>query len=419
MYLGYRGKDILFLSDAACQNAPDVTLIRLPQELEGVPGDLLMGEYEVWNGRPVLRTAPKPPGDLRVALVGVYRIKCGIATYCEALFPEIGQGARDYHIFAEEADDAVDEPQVTRCWRRGQPLQRLVDQLIDYEPDVVLIEHEYGVFPDARHWLALLAQLQRFRTIVKLHSTYRHHPDKVICEAACSEIIVHTQEAAQVLAGKGLKAKIHVIPHGSTRCTNRERYWNRYGSDHTLVQFGFGFQYKGWEVALRAVAQLRDRYPDIFYTGLFSESPYSRTFHSRYYADLEALIRQLGITEHVALIRGYQSDAGIDSFLRTNQVAIFPYIDNGVHTVYGCSGAARVAMGAAIPVIVSSVPLFADLEGVCPRVGSIDELCGAVETLLSGPERRALQVERQCRFLDETSWPNVAAQHLEVFGSAT
>jgi glycosyltransferase involved in cell wall biosynthesis len=416
MYLGYRGKTILFLSEVVCQNA-DIELMLLPEDLAGVPGDILMSDYEVWNGRPVLKAAPKPPQDLRVALVGVYRIQCGISTYCESLFPEIGSGVRDYQVFAEDAEDAAELPNVTRCWRRGQPLQRLVDQLIQYNPDVILIEHEYGLFPDARHWLAMMGQLQRFRTIVKLHSTYRHHPDKVICEAACNEIVVHTQEAAQVLAAKGLKARIHCIPHGSSPCVSRERFWNRYGSDHTLVQFGFGFHYKGWEQSLRAVAQLRQRYPDIFYTGLFSESPFSQVFHARYHQELEILIRQLGISEHVALIRGFQSDASIDSFLRTNQVAIFPYIDNGVHTVYGCSGAARVAMGAALPVVVSNVPLFADLEGVCPRVGTVDELCGAVEVLFSEPERRAQQVDRQARFLDETSWRAVAAQHLEVFGS--
>lgn len=360
------------------------------------------------------RTAVKPIDQLKVVLVGVYKIQCGIATYAEQLFPRIARGVADYRIFAEVSENAQEEDKVERCWVRGEPLSELVSRIHSFNPDVVYIEHEFGIFPNARHWLSFMSQLQPYRVFVKQHSIF-YHKDKMVCESAVPNIIVHSNIGKKVLKEKGVASNVFVIPHGCIPCTDSTRLWNLYHSLHTLVQFGFGFEYKGWENALHAVAKLKEKYPQVFFTGLFSESKFNKAYHDNYYHKLAELIKELKIEEHVALIRGYQSDESLDAYLRTNQIAVFPYVRNGEHTVYGVTGAARLAMTAGTPTITSDVPQFDDLEGVCPRPANADELAEEITKLFNSKEGRESQVAKQNQYLVDTSWEAVTKRHLELF----
>lgn len=412
-HCGYRGREIVCVTEVM----PDdflIPFIEVPATIE-IPTETLMATYEVVNG--VLRPKGEAVKKPRIAFVGVYKIACGISTYAESLWPAITSQTSETRIFCEEGVEASDS--VVPCWKRGQSFGALIDAIDAFKPDVVHIQHEYGIFPDARHWLTLMSQLSaRYKVYVTLHSVFRNHPDKVICEAAIPNIVVHTREAEDCLRLRGF-ANVTTIPHGTTRCTDDRRYWNRYFSPHTLVQFGFGFRYKGWETGIQAVAALKERYPDVFFTGVFSESPFSKEFHSKYYVELLELVDKLGVRDHVGLVRGFQTDEVLESFLRTSAVGIFPYIDNGAHTVLGCSGAARYAMRCAIPLIVGRVPLFSDLEGVCPRVATVEELVLEISSLFDSKSRIAAQVKKQNQFLEENRWETVASAHMRLYENST
>ena len=413
MYIGHRGKQILFVSNSNLLPSPDYDILECEFSSDIRPSDIIRN-YEVWRNTVIEKTAVKPYGELRVALVGVYKIQCGISTYAELLFPRIAEQVEECKIFAEVAEDVPEEENVIRCWNRGEPLNELIAQIREFDPDVVYVEHEFGIFPNARHWLSFVAQMQDYKLFVKQHSVF-YHKDKLVCEAAVPDIIVHTNIGKKVLLEKGVSSNVHVIPHGCIPCTDPKRYWNMYHSQHTIVQFGFGFEYKGWEVALQAVSLLKKKFPDVFYTGLFSESKFNKILHQNYYNKLNAIIQDLEIEHNVGLIRGYQTDASLEAYLKTNQVAIFPYVMNGEHTVYGATGAARLAMTAGTPTICSSVPQFDDAEGVCPRPSNAEELASEVEKLFSSKEARKEQVERQNRWLNANSWDNVTKMHLDLF----
>lgn len=384
--------------------------------LDGIPKDKILRDYEVWRGQVILKDSPRDTKKLRVALVGVYRIQCGISTYAEALFPEIAKHVGEYKIFAEYAD-APEEPNALRCWKRGSSLQGLIAEIHKYDPDVVLVQHEYGIFPVARFWLSFMSEMQRYKTIVTLHSIYRH-ADKTVCEAVIKDIIVHTDAGRRILVDeKKVPGKVHTVAHFCYLSKSDTKLWNIYQSEHTIMQFGFGFKYKGWEQAIEVVAKLKPEYPDIFFTGLFSESSFNRVMHDQYYQSLMKSIHDKDLTDNVALIRGFQSEESLSSFLRTNQVAIFPYIDNGIHTVFGCSGAARLAMTAGIPIVVSDVPLFDDLEGVVPRAKSVDDVCEWVRKIFSDKAYMKTQVGSQNAFLAVNSLENVAKKYIDVMSN--
>jgi glycosyltransferase involved in cell wall biosynthesis len=411
-FVGYRGRTIRLVSDQKISSGDGISVIEVPSTFDEFPDHTLMERFIVRAGALVDREAKLEPKSARVALVGVYQEHCGISTYAEALWPHIAATVGHAAIFCEEG--TPESTGVIPCWKRGQPLMRLVNEIKQYDPDVVMIQHEFGLFPDARHWLAFLSALRDYRVIVTMHSVFKHK-DKTICEAAIPEIIVHTELAANVLKNeKQIPGKVHVIPHGCSPYTNGEKYWNLYRSKHTFTQFGFGFRYKAWETCIRATAELKTRIPDVFFTALFSESPYCKVEHDVYAEELHELIEALGVQENVAIVRGYQSDQTLASYLRTNQIAVFPYSSSVEHQVFGCSGAARLAMSHGIPIIGSAEPHFHDLQGVIPRASSIQDVVESLETLFKDAEARKSQLARQAEFLRENSWAAVARRHLEI-----
>jgi hypothetical protein len=98
---------------------------------------------------------------------------------------------------------------------------------------------------------------------------------------------------------------------------------------------------------------------------------------------------------------------------------MFPYIENGEHTVYGCSGAARFAMRTGIPVIASNAPLFDDLEGVCPRPKSVNDICRAVRELFTSNQKVIDHRTRQNQFLIKNNLDNIADSYVKLFSETS
>jgi len=252
---------------------------------------------------------------------------------------------------------------------------------------------------------------------VTMHSVF-HHKDKTIVEAAMPEIVVHLEGARQVLKEeKGVPGKVWVIPHGCAPVESTNRLWNFYKSDHTFMQFGFGFRYKGWELAIRAADLLRKKYPDVFFTGLFSESPYNRVDHQVYFDELSQLVDDLDLHSNVALIRGYQSDVALDSYMRTNQAILFPYVSHPSHEVFGVSGAARLAMSKMAPVITTNVNHFSDVPTL--KGDNVEEIADALDQMFSNPVARKAQVDKQLAYLNDNTWAKVALRYVRLFEEGT
>ena len=424
-YVGYRNGSIFIVSDAPLAfDDNGSACYEVPEEYSSVaPADIITG-FRVRGNYVVPRRRQVPASKMKLALVGNWKMRCGIATYSENLWPEVAKHVGDFKLFIERNDnptgptnvigsDAVCPDKVVACWKRGESLQALARAIKEYDPDVVWIQHEFGIWPNAGYWLSLMSQLADYRVVVTMHSVF-HHRDKTIVEAAMPEIVVHLDGAKKVLKEeKGVPGNVYVIPHGCTPITDPERLWNFYRSDRTFMQFGFGFRYKGWELSIRAAHVLKQRYPDVFFTGLFSESPFNMVDHQVYYDELMHLVDKLDLRDNVALIRGYQSDAALDSYMRTNQAILFPYVSHPAHEVFGVSGAARLAMSKMAPVVTTSVNHFSDVPTL--KADTPEQIADALDQMFSNPLARKQQVTRQVEYTRENTWENVAKRYVELF----
>lgn len=419
-YAAVKNNKICFISNEPCHS--DLQLIEVPTELNHVSSlDLI--SCKVKDGQIMYKSSKKSALQMKIALIGNWKMKCGIATYSESLWGHIVKHVGDFKLFVEDqptigslyeiGGQIVPPEKVSVCWKRGESLKNLVNQIKEYDPDIIWIQHEFGLWPNACYWLSMMSQLSNYRIIVTMHSVY-HHKDKTIVEAAMPEIVVHLQGAQDILKNqKQIPGQVYVIPHGCEPCTSKEKLWNFYKSEKTFMQFGFGFRYKGWENSIRATAILKQKYSDVFFTGLFSESPLNKVEHQIYFNELMDLVDELDLHENVALIRGFQSDETLNSYLRTNQATIFPYVSHPAHEVFGASGAARLAMSKGLPVVTSSVNHFSDLPTI--KADSPPQIAMALEELFNNSEYRNAQISKQLDYLNENTWENIALKYIELF----
>jgi glycosyltransferase involved in cell wall biosynthesis len=422
-YAAIKNNRICFISNEP-HHKNGFQIIEISDEFSHLSSQELIANCRIKNGEISSKLSKKPIKKMKIALVGNWKMRCGISTYSEILWGEFVNHVGDFKLFIEENDNqtgplneignqVIPLDKVSTCWKRGESLQNLVSQIKDYDPDVVWIQHEFGLWPNARYWLSMMNQLSDYRVVVTMHSVF-HHKDKTIVEAAIPEIVTHLQGGYDVLKiQKQIPGKVYVIPHGCFPCTNKEKLWNFYKSDKTFLQFGFGFRYKGWENSLRATALLKEEYPEVFFTGLYSESSFNKFEHQIYYNELMDLIDQLGIQENVALIRGFQSEESLNSYLRTNRATVFPYISHPAHEVFGASGAARLAMSKALPVVTSSVNHFSDLPSI--KADSPEQIAAALKELFTNASFLEAQVNKQIEYIGENTWANIALRYVSLF----
>ncbi len=400
-------------------NSKGLQTIEVPKELSHVKSIDLIANCRVNDGKIISKFAKKLAKDMKIALISNFGTKCGIGTYSKFLYCELINYFSDYKLFIEKQDQydidnsIIPDNKIIPCWKRGESLLDLIHKVKEYNPDLILIQHEFGIWPNARYWLSLLSQLSDYRIIVTMHSIFPNHNDKIIYEAAIPEIIVHLQEAKDNLKNdKKVNGKIYVIPHGCYPILKQDKLWNNYKSEHTFIQQGFGFEYKNFEASIEATALLKNKYKDIYFTGLFSESQYNTGNHNIYFNKLMGLIGKYNIEESASIIRGYQSDNVIDSYLRTNKVGVFPYRAIPGHEVFGVSGAARLAMSAGIPIITSNIPHFHDIPSI--KADSAKEIAEALDNFFSNKNSQLQQIEKQNKFIVENSWHEIAKHYVQV-----
>ena len=361
----------------------------------------------------------KEISELKVAIVCNWNDKCGISTYTGYLAKTMKKKISEIRIFSEYTDDQTkkDENFVERCWERGDNLLPLAERILDWKPDFVIIQHEFGIFPNAFRFMQLTEALDGTPYVVAMHSVYEHL-DKLVYTESCKNIIVHSQNAKNILQKLGNTRDIDVVPHGCINVEETEEIWNIMRSPYTIMQFGFGFEYKGVERAISAVAHLKrtdPKFENLFYFFLWSTNSHNLATQSEYYNKLIKLAEKENVRDNIAILRKYQSDKMLNLYLRLAKMVVFPYVVNGNNKVYGASGAVRIAMAHGKPVVASDSHLFDDLEGVIPRPKDTLELANAIDEIFSNDEKRNEITRAGINYVQTHSWDYSADKYLELY----
>jgi glycosyltransferase involved in cell wall biosynthesis len=408
MYIAYNRFDVIVAVSAKPFEIEDCTTIFIDADATKLVGKQLKALYP-----------KKPHHKLKVACICNWNDACGISTYTRFLMDTITKKVAEVKIFSEHNDHPTspDDDRVIRCWKRGQSMRNCMDQVKAWKPDFVIVQHEFGIFPRANYFLQMLHMLENIPYAICLHSVYEHL-DKTICTSAAKNLIVHTQTGKKCLQQLGHNQPIFIIPHGCIQYENTTELWNIFQSPYTLIQFGFGFFYKGVDRAIDAVHLLKTtdpKFKDIFYVYLCSDSGHFDSVHSQYYHFLNDKIEKLNLQDNVSIIRKFHTEQTINNYLRTAKIALFPYSTDPKHVVYGASGAIRVAMANEIPTIASESHMFDDLEGILPRPTNAQELAKEIDEIFSNDKYKSMLLNKIDQHIKDNTWDVAADKYLEVY----
>ena len=302
--------------------------------------------------------------------------------------------------------------------------------------DVVLLQHEFGIFGgrDGEYVLSFAQELAQ-PLVVTLHTVLSEptpHQADVLREL-CAEaelVIVMTDTALRLLVESGAcsEEKVRVVPHGApVRIAERAAGGlraRRSGSSGVpdpfrLSTFGLISPGKGLETVLEALPRMIERHPEIVYTIAGRTHPdVSRREGERYRLMLERRVLELELGDHVEFDDRFLSINELSDLLAATDVFLTPY---GSREQIA-SGALTFAIAAGCAVV--STPYWYAQDMLASGAGLLvpfydpEALANAVCSFIERPDTlMAARTEAQ-RIGSTLAWPAVAKATARVLQEA-
>jgi glycosyltransferase involved in cell wall biosynthesis len=312
--------------------------------------------------------------------------------------------------------------------------------------DVVLIQHEYGIFggPDGAFVLDLADELRsrRIPYAVTLHTVLAQptRGQEATLAALCRDaarVTAFSRDAARLAADTGIVDQSHVsmVPHGAPPILRRtarpedlsptvaQTLLDVGDTAQVLATFGFVGPGKGIHDAIMALPEVLARDLDVRYIIAGTTHPeVLRRDGNAYRTRLANLATQLRVADRVHFVDTFVTLPELAALLARTDVYLTPYLSPD----QACSGALTFALAAGRPV-VSTAYRYA-VEMLTPRQGNppgilvpchdVDALATAVADLLCDP-RYLRRTAEAANVLGQTlMWPTVAASFADVCAAA-
>jgi glycosyltransferase involved in cell wall biosynthesis len=378
---------------------------------------------------------------LRTAIVSTYPPRaCGIGTFSADL-----RGALMGVDGVESADllAVLNEPSSPQ--RRG--LLGTIAQAVrgDYvrtarmlgrlDVDVVLLQHEYGIFGgrDGEYVLSFARELAQ-PLVVTLHTVLSEptpHQAEVLTEL-CLEaelVIVMTDTALELLVASGAcpEKKVRVVPHGApARLVARAATVLDPGlapsgpaDAFQISTFGLISPGKGLETVIEALPAVLERHPEVVYTIAGRTHPdVAHREGERYRLMLERRVHELGLDANVEFDDRFLSLDELSDLLAATDVFVTPYRSREQIA----SGALTFAIAAGCGIV--STPYWYAQDMLATGAGRLvpfDDpaaLADAVSEYVEQPELLAAARAEARRVGSSLAWPSVAEATASVLGEA-
>ena len=360
---------------------------------------------------------------MRLALVSTYQPRaCGIAVFSgdlrQALL-DVDSSLEVDVVSIVRGGPATHPPEVVTTIRQDlrSDYPAAAAELERRGTDVVLIEHEYGIFGgEAGEYVLALTEQLRIPVVVTLHTVLTEPSPRqaatltALCRRAAL-VMVFTETARQMVVAQGVVAaeRVRVVPHGAPDILNAMA-GARPGSselastapeltgaatdlglarltDRTVLStFGLIGASKGLELVIRALPPVVAARPDVLYLIAGQTHPeIVKNEGESYRLGLERLVRDLGLTDHVAFVDRFLTVDELAVLLARTDLYVTPY--RGFDQIV--SGALTFAVAAGCPVVSTPYRYAENLlgsgAGVLVPFGDVDRLSAAVLELLQTP----------------------------------
>jgi glycosyltransferase involved in cell wall biosynthesis len=390
---------------------------------------------------------------MRVAIVSTYQPRpCGIAVFSSDLRAALVEA--DSSVAVEIVSIVRDDPhshppEVVATIRQdvASDYAAAASELARRDVDVVLIEHEYGIFGgDNGKFVLNLANELTVPMVVTLHTVLASPPVgkaatlRALCRRA-TLVMVFTETARRMVVEQGLAEfeRIRVVAHGAPDILTAAAWSDNPGviGDRDLAgqseglglpslagrtvlsTFGLISDSKGLELAIRALPAITAVHPEVIY--LIAGQTHPEVIHKEgesYRLGLQRLVHDLDLYDHVCFIDRFLTIDELALLLARTDLYLTPYRSPDQIV----SGALTYAVAAGCPVV--STPYFyaEDLlssgAGVLVPFGDSSKLAAAVLDLLGSPARLGGARAAARRVGADLRWASVGKGTLELLSEA-
>jgi glycosyltransferase involved in cell wall biosynthesis len=367
----------------------------------------------------------------QIAVVGTHLPRrCGIATFtadtCEALAHQLPD-ASIFALAVNDGDETYDYPDRVRFEIAEQDIdsyRRAADFLNTNGVDLVILQHEYGIFggPSGSHVLELLRETHA-PVVTVLHTvlrepdtTQRRVMDEIVRRS--DRLVVMSRHARDILHELYAAApeKVAYIPHGipDVPFVDPNYFKDQFDAEGKVVILSFGLlsPNKGIEYAIAAMPTILERHPNVVYIVLGATHPHVRRTHGEAYRlGLQQLARDLHVEQQVVFYNQFVPLAELVEWIGAADLYITPYL-NPEQIV---SGTLAYTVGAGKAVIstpyVHATELLGEERGMLVPFRDSAAIAQCVVSSLDNEAARHAMRKRAYKLGRTMTWPHVAEQY--------
>ncbi len=362
-------------------------------------------------------------------------LECGIATYSQDLLKALKnkykqsfslkvcalEPGKTTHVYSKEVKFVFDTSNPAKYLEMAHAIN------IDMHIDLVLVQHEFGLFQGKGEaaflqflfWLSKPAVIVFHTVLPQPDASTRGKVQKIA--DACAAMIVMTQNAAQILIEDyGIAAeKIEVIPHGTHLVPHLDKNLlkEKYGLSNRKVLSTFGLlsSGKGIETTLNALPAIVKLNPEIVFLIIGITHPgVIKNEGEKYRNMLIDKVRVLNLCDHVIFINRYLPLEDLLEYLQLTDVYLFTSKD----PKQAVSGTFSYAMSCGCPIISTPIPHALELlhedTGIIIDFQNPEQLAAGVNRLMSDESLRSTFRSNALQRIVPTAWENSAIAHARL-----
>lgn len=369
---------------------------------------------------------------IKVAFLSTYPPReCGIANFTHDLVSELKKipGLEPTVIALSDADYQYGSDVFFDFKQEDlQGYRKAAERLNGSEIDLLVVEHEYGIFggKDGSYLLDLVDRV-KLPIVTTLHTVLAspsRTQRKVLTELCrkSAVVVIMANNSRELLAEKyGVDpAKTVMIPHGVPwlDLPSREELKKEMGfAGRTVVStFGLLSPGKGLEYGIGAIEIVARKHKDILYLILGQTHPVvKREYGEAYRSSLEQLVREKNLQDNVKFVDKYLTQEEIIRYLKLSDIYMTPYL--GKEQAVSGTLAYAVAYGR----VVVSTPyayareMLAEGRGLLADFRDGEALARQILAVLESPGQKEAMEEKTKKFGERMTWENVAKEYWQVF----
>lgn len=370
----------------------------------------------------------------KIAFLGNYLPRrCGIATFTSDLCEAVNRLATDTQCFAVAMNDRHEGypyPPLVRFEieeERREQYDLGADFIRLSQPDVLCVQHEYGIYGGraGRYLIPLLRQV-RMPIITTLH-TVLVEPNadqrKVLMDLAevSDRLVVMSPRAVEYL--KTIyhipESKIAMIHHGipDMPFVDPNYYKDQFNVEGRLVLLTFGLlsPNKGLEYMIEALRRVVKAYPNVVYIILGETHPNVRREQGETYRlGLQQRVRELGLENNVIFMNRFVDLSELCEYLGCTDIYITPYLNPAQIT----SGTLAYALGTGKAVVSTpywyAEDMLAEERGKLVPFRNPDALADTVLDLIVNETDRHAMRKRGYTLGRSMIWQETARHYIEL-----